>query len=327
MPAVRWRSKLVRLTDREYLLILNVHHIVFDGWSMSILNRELSTLYGAYAEGKGSPLAELPIQYGDYAAWQREWFAGGASQKQLAYWKKQLAGAPALIELVTDHPRPAVQSFHSAHHSLNLSAELSERLKLLSRTQGVTLFMTLLAAFKTLVHRYSGQKDIVVGTHIAGRTRRETTNLIGFFIGTLALRTDLLGNPSFRELLARVHEVAVGAYANQDLPFDKLVEELKPERSLSHTPLVQVVFNMQNQPDSRLELTGLTVERLPLANTGAKFDLTLYAKEGRAGIEFEAVYNTEIFERSTIARLLNHFETLPRAPRRTRNALYRSCRF
>ena len=305
-----FRVHLFKLDDYQHLLVYTVHHIVADGWSMSILARELSALYRAYAEGGPSPLGELPIQYADYAVWQRGGFAERELQQQLSYWKKQLDGAPALSEFPTDFPRPPAQRYQGAHESLTLSRELTGELKLLSRREGVTLFMTLLSAFKILLYRYSGQQDLVVGTHIAGRNRHELEGVIGFFIGTLALRSDLSGNPPFRRLLHRVRETALGAYAHQDLSFEKLIEELQPERSLSHTPLVQVVFNMLNLPTDAFELPGLAIERLPALSAGSKFDLTLYAREQDEGLAFKAVYDTDLFAAVTITRLLRHLETL-----------------
>ncbi|MFH0344255.1 MAG: amino acid adenylation domain-containing protein, partial [Chromatiales bacterium] len=305
-----FRARLLKLDDHQHLLVLAVHHIVSDGWSMGILSRELSALYRAHVDARPSPLGDIPIQYADYAVWQRRWFEEGESQRQLSYWKKQLDRAPAVSELVTDYPRPAVQSYRGANQSLTLSIELTADLKRLSRRENLTLFMTLLAAFKTLLYRYSGQQDLLIGTHIAGRHRHETESLIGFFIGTLALRTDLSGNPSFRQLLIRVRETALGAYAHQDVPFERLVEELRPERSVSHTPFVQVVFNMLNLPDSGIELQGLMAERVPGVGVGSKFDLTLYAREQDEGLDFTAVYAKDLFNAATITRLLRHFETL-----------------
>ncbi|MGH8720286.1 MAG: non-ribosomal peptide synthetase, partial [Burkholderiales bacterium] len=305
-----FRARLIKLDDHQHLLALAVHHIVSDGWSMSILSRELSALYRAYIDGKPSPLAELSIQYADYAIWQRGGFEQRVLQQQLSFWKKQLGGAPALSEFPTDYPRPAVQRYQGAHESLTLAQDLTDKLKRLSRREGVTLFMTLLAGFKSLLYRYSGQEDLLVGTHIAGRNRHELEGVIGFFIGTLALRTDLSGNPPFRQLLARVRETALDAYAHQDVPFERLVEELQPERSLSHTPLVQIVFNMLNLPGDAIELAGLAVERLPGFGTGSKFDLTLYAREQNEYIAFKAVYDVDLFAAATIKRLLCHFETL-----------------
>src|SRR5215217_1019388 len=237
-----FRAALLRLGEEDHVLLLSMHHIVSDGWSTGVLFRELSALYAAYLAGRESPLPELPVQYADYAVWQREQLAGEVLDRQLAYWKERLAGAPELLELPTDHPRPAVQTYRGATVLVELSLQLLERLQALGQSEGATLYMVLLGAFQVLLGKYAGSEDVVVGTPIAGRTRRETEELIGFFVNTLVLRTDLSGNPSFRETLRRVREVTLGAYAHQEVPFEKLVAELQPERSLSHSPLFQVMF-------------------------------------------------------------------------------------
>src|SRR5678815_3414417 len=242
------RAVLVRIDDDDHWLLLTMHHIVSDGWSLGIFTRELSNIYEALATNHDIGLSELPIQYPDFAEWQREWLQGEVLEEQLDYWLKNLAGAPAMRKLPTDHPRPAQQSFKGANITLKLSSKLSQSLVELSQRHGVTLFMTTLTAFQTLLFRYTGQEDIVVGTPIAGRNREEIEGLIGFFVNTLALRTNVSGNPTFRQLLERVKEVALGAYAHQDLPFEKLVEELNPERNASHSPVFQVMSAMQNVP-------------------------------------------------------------------------------
>jgi hypothetical protein len=244
-----FRASLWRLGKERHILSLTVHHIVADGWSMRVLFRELGLLYEAFSAGKPSPLSELPVQYADFAVWQRQWLQGEELERLLSYWRDHLGGSLPVMELPTDHPRPAVQTFRGARQSVVLSRALSGFLRDLSRREGVTLFMVLLAAFKVLLHRYAGQAGIVVGTADAGRNRTEVEGLIGFFVNALVLRTDLSGNPTFRELLARVREVCLGAYAHQELPFERLVEELQPERDLSRTPLFQVLFNMHNLPD------------------------------------------------------------------------------
>ena len=289
-----------------------MHHVVSDGWSIAIFNKEIGLLYHSFSTGQPSPLPELPIQYADFAHWQRQWLQGEVLEAQLSYWKKQLAGAPPSLELPTDRPRPAVQTFHGARQSLVLPKSLTEALKGLSRREGVTLFMTLLAAFKVLLCRYTGQEDIVVGTPIAGRNRAEIEPLIGFFINTLVLRTDLSGDPSFRELLRRVREVALGAYDHQELPFEKLVEELQPERDLSRTPLFQVFFNMLNleSPEShRPELNGLTAEPL-LLERDSKFDLTFYARERDEEIHLTLVYNADLFCQDRMVETQEQFKHL-----------------
>ena len=293
-----FRATLIRLGHEDHVLLLTMHHIVSDGWSMGVLYRELSVLYRAFTNAQPSPLSDLPIQYADFAVWQRKWLQGEVLEAQLSYWKKQLERAPGVLNLPTDRPRPAVQSFRGARQSLELSKELTEELKALSRKEGVTLFMTLLAAFQTLLYRYTAQDDIVVGSPIANRNRTEIEGLIGFFVNTLVLRTNLGGNPTFHELLGRVREVALGAYAHQDLPFEKLVEELHPERSLNHTPLFQVLFNMVNQEDSKPDLLGLTTERFSSSDAESKFDLTLYAREEKEEIHFTLVYNTDLFSQA-----------------------------
>jgi len=304
------RATLVRLEEEHHLLLLSMHHIISDSWSMGVLLRELTALYQSFSAGRPSPLQELPIQYADYALWQREWLQGETLEQHLAYWRRQLAGAPAVLELPTDRPRPAVQSFRGEKQSVLLSKALSEGLKALSQHEGVTLFMTLLAAFNALLARYCGQEDILVGSPIAGRTRVEAERLIGFFVNTLVLRTDLAGDPTFRELLTRVREVALGAYAHQELPFDRIVEELKPERSLSVNPIFQVMFSLQNAPMAELGLEGLSLSSLKLSGTTSKFDLTLSITEVADGLRASFEYSTDLFEAATITRLLAHFRNL-----------------
>jgi hypothetical protein len=240
-----FRAALLRLGAEEHVLLLSMHHIVSDGWSMGVLYRELSALYEAYREGGESPLPELPVQYADYAVWQREQLEGEVLDRQLSYWRERLAGAPELLELPTDRPRPPVQTYRGATVPVELSPELLERLQALGRSEGATLYMTLLGAFQVLLSKYSGSEDVVVGSPIAGRTRKEVEELIGFFVNTLVLRTDLSGDPSFREVLRRAREVTLGAYEHQEVPFERLVAELQPERSLSHSPLFQVMFTLQ----------------------------------------------------------------------------------
>ena len=245
-----FRAALLRLGEESHVLLLSMHHIVSDGWSMGVLFRELSALYAAYREGRESPLPELAVQYADYAVWQREHLRGERLERQLSYWRERLAGAPELLELPTDHPRPAVQTYRGASERIELPGELLERLRALGRSEGATLYMVVLSAFQVLLSKYSGSEDIVVGSPIAGRTRDEVAGLIGFFVNTLVLRTDLGGDPSFREVLRRVREVTLGAYEHQELPFEKLVAELQPERSLSHSPLFQVSFSLDDAEES-----------------------------------------------------------------------------
>src|SRR6266508_820018 len=271
------RACLVKLSTAEHVLIYVTHHIASDGWSSGILWRELATFYGAFPRGEGeaNPLLELSIQYADYAVWQREWLQGEVLQRQLLYWKEQLSGIPVL-DMPTDRPRPTVQTYRGAKQYLVLTRTLSDQLQFLSRKHGVTLFMTLLAAFQTLLYRYTGQNEIAVGSPIAGRTRAETEGVIGFFVNMLVLRVDVSGNSSFRELLRGVRQMALDAYEHQDIPFEKLVEELHPERDLSRSPLFQVMFAFQNASGQTRELPGLTVSPVEITNETAKFDLSLY---------------------------------------------------
>ncbi|MDB9509542.1 amino acid adenylation domain-containing protein, partial [Microcystis aeruginosa CS-338/01] len=304
------RITLVVLSETEHLLLVCMHHIISDGWSIEVLIHELTSLYNAYVQNQPANLAPLPIQYGDFALWQKQWLQGDVLQSQLNYWQNQLTAAPPLLSLPTDHPRPAVQSFVGTQQEFSLSPKLSQALTELSRQQGVTLFMTLLAAFDALLYRYTGSSDILVGTPIANRNRGEIEGLIGFFVNTLVMRTDLSDNPSFSQLLTRVREVTMDAYAHQDLPFEMLVEALQPERDLSHTPLFQVAFVLQNTPKSEIAMTGLTVTDLPPENTTAKFDLTLAMVNTDDGLKGVWEYNTDLFESSTIERLSGHFLNL-----------------
>jgi amino acid adenylation domain-containing protein len=303
------RVALMRLSENEHLLLLTLHHIVFDGWSVGILARELSALYEAYSNGQPSPLPELSIQYADFSHWQREWLQGKVIEEQIAYWKKQLKGLPTL-ELPTNRPRPPAQTLRGARQSFVLSKELSAALKRLSNQHGVTLFMTLLAAYQTLLHRYTGQNDIMIGSPVAGRSRRELEHLIGFFLNMLVLRTDLSGNPTFRELLARVRGICLDAYEHQDLPFEKLVEELSPQRTMSHTPLFQTSFALQNTPTFPLKLTGLAVEEADIGSGKAIFDLHLYVLEEQGGLRGWLSYNADLFEAATITRMVRHLQLL-----------------
>ncbi|HEX6747843.1 MAG TPA: amino acid adenylation domain-containing protein [Longimicrobium sp.] len=303
-----FRAALLRLGDEDHLLLVSMHHIVGDGWSLGVLLRELSALYAAYREGRESPLSELPVQYADYAVWQREQLAGGVLDRQLAYWRERLAGAPELLELPTDHPRPAVQTYRGATVPVELSPELLERLQALARSEGATLYMTLLGAFQVLLSKYSGSDDIVVGSSIAGRTRKEVEALIGLFVNTLVLRTDLLGDPSFRETLRRVREVTLGAYAHQELPFEKLVAELQPERSLSHSPLFQVMFELQQAGGGGGALQGLNVRGVAAEHASAQFDLSLELAATPQGLRGVLIYSTDLFERGTALRMVGHLE-------------------
>ncbi|NEQ20441.1 MAG: amino acid adenylation domain-containing protein, partial [Microcoleus sp. SIO2G3] len=304
------RVTLLRLREEEHMLLFTIHHIISDGWSAGVLIREVATLYESFCTEKPSPLPELPIQYADFAVWQRQWLQGEVLESQMTYWKQQLGGSLPVLELPTDRPRSAVRTFKGRTQSWQFSQELTQELKALSRRESVTLFVTLLAAFKTLLYRYTGQEDVLVGSPIANRTRRELEGLIGSFVNTLVLRTDLSGNPSFQELLSRLREVALSAYTHQDLPFERLVEALHPTRNLSHTPLFQVMFVLQNAPIEALELPGLSLDMLEVDSETARFDLTLTLTETEQGLNGALEYNTDLFDAATIARMLGHFETL-----------------
>ncbi|MFG3016839.1 amino acid adenylation domain-containing protein [Streptomyces cinerochromogenes] len=305
------RALLIRLADDEHLLSLTVHHIAFDGWSAGVLSRELTELYGARVAGRAADLPEPPLQYADFAVWQRQWFTGEVLAEQLDYWRGRLAGTEPL-ELPTDRRRPARHSGKGAMLTFRVPAETADGARRLSKETGASLFMTLLAAFQVVLSRYSGQEDIAVGTPIAGRNRAEIENMVGFFVNTLVMRTDLSGDPTFTELLARVKDTALGAYDHQDLPFERLVEELAPQRDLSRNPLFQTMFVLQNTPDSRTwELADLAVRQLDVSAQDSKFDFTFYATEAADGaLDGTVVYSTDLFDEATMARLAGHFETL-----------------
>jgi amino acid adenylation domain-containing protein len=306
-----WRARLIRLSDDDHVLIVTLHHIISDAWSMGVLIQELATLYEAFSAGQPSPLPELPIQYVDFACWQREWLAQGDElETQLAYWKRQLAGRLPVLELPTDHPRPAGQSLRGARQPVVFSPAHSDVFQSLCQHERITLFMLMLASFDVLLARYTGQTDILIGSPIANRNRVDTVGLIGFFVNTLVLRSDLSGNPTYRTLLARVRDAAIGAYAHEDLPFEQLVEALQPERDPSHTPLFQVMFVLQNAPAPKIELPQLSIQILPSERATTKFDLDLTLLQGPAGLHGFFEYNTDLFEATTIMRLARHFQTL-----------------
>ncbi|HEV2147714.1 MAG TPA: non-ribosomal peptide synthase/polyketide synthase [Longimicrobiaceae bacterium] len=307
------RSTLLRLGSEEHVVLFTLHHVVSDGWSMDVLVREVSLLYGAFSRGETPHLAELPIQYADYAVWQREWMSGATLEEQLSYWRARLAGAPPLLEILTDRPRALGQSPRAGSHGFVLSPELSDGLRALSRRGGATLFMTLLAGWQALLARYAGQEDVVVGSPVAGRTRRETEGLIGFFVNMLALRAELGGDPTWSELLGRVREAALGAYDHQELPFERLVEDLGAERSLTHTPIFQVTFalNRSDTRDERLGLGDLAVEAFGQGGAGiARFDLNMVFTDAGEGLGGMLVYRPALFEAGTMARLAGHLEVL-----------------
>jgi non-ribosomal peptide synthetase component F/acyl carrier protein len=304
------RGVLLRLAEEDHVVLLTMHHIVSDGWSISILVRELMALYAAFAQGRPSPLPELPVQYADFAVWQRSWLRGEVLESEISFWRQQLAGLPPRLELPTDRPRPAVQSFRGAKQVVGLPADLTRQAKALSRREGATLFMVLLAGFQALLARYSGQEDLAVGSPVAGRNRVEIEGLIGFFVNTLVLRGDLSGEPSFAQLLGRVRETALAAQAHQDLPFERLVEELAPERSLAHTPLFQAMLVLQNAPAASLEIGDLRLGPVDVEATTAKFDLTLNLSEQGGGLLGTVDYATDLYDATTVERLILHLEQL-----------------
>ncbi len=304
------RFYLLRQSADEHVLFCTVHHIVFDAVSLQIMIRELETLYAAFAAGQPAPLREFALQYADFAHWQRQWLRDEVLAKHLAYWKQQLAQLPALLPLPTDRPRTALQTFRGASYTLLLPSTLSEQLKTFSQQEGCTLFMTLLATFTVLLYRYSGQRDIVVGSPITNREQEEIQGLIGFFVNMLVLRNTLSGNLSFRELLRRVQQVTLAAYEHQLIPFEKLVEALQPERNLSYTPLFQVMFVLQSVPPGRLRLPQLTLRPLDIESYTAKFDLTLTISETDDGLAAAFEYNSDLFVAPTIQRMAQHFQRL-----------------
>ena len=306
-----FRAALLKLSGEEYVAVVVMHHIVSDGWSITVLIREVGTLYAAFVDGRPSPLPSLPVQYADYAVWQRGWLQGEVLRKQIAYWKDRLSGAPAALKLPTDRVRPAVQSYRGSYHGFALPPDLTASLNGLARREGATLFMVLLGAFQVVLSRWSGQGDIVVGSPIAGRTHRELEGLIGFFVNMLVLRTDLSGDPSFRELLGQVRETALGAYAHQDLPFEKLVAELQPVRDLSRQPIFQVMINsfLEETPPS-LVLPGLNISALAAEEVSARFELMLRLRETTQGVICRFEYATDLFDGTTIERLAGQFRKL-----------------
>ena len=311
------RAHLVRISANENVLVITMHHIITDGWSMGVFLRELATLYGAFCAGQPSPLAELPIQYADYSVWQRDWMQGEVLAEQLSYWTKHLAGAPAALELAPDRQRPAVQTFAGARYYSEVPAGLAGELRAFSRREGVTLFMTLLAAFDVLLWRYSGQDDVVVGVPLAGRGKSELEGLIGLFVNTLPMRASLSGNPTFRELLQRVREAALGAYAYQEIPFDKLVEEMQPDRSLSHAPLFQVIFALENTPQA-LDHQGVALQWLEVERGTARNDLSLFLSDKGGALSSIWEYSTDLFDGETIRGMISSYgrllENLLQAP-------------
>ncbi|HKV12538.1 MAG TPA: condensation domain-containing protein, partial [Thermoanaerobaculia bacterium] len=304
------RTVLLRLAPEDHAVALTMHHVASDGWSMGLLVREVAALYAAFSEGKPSPLLPLPIQYADFAVWQRSWLHGEALEREIDWWRQQLAGLPPLLDLPTDRPRPAVQSVRGSTRPVRWAAERVQPVEALGRRYGATLFMMLLAGFEALLGRWSGQDDLAVGTPIAGRNRVEVEGLIGFFVNNLVLRGSLAGDPTFRELLAQVRETELAAQAHQDVPFEKLVEELATERSLAYAPLVQVMFALQNTPGGSVEVSDLRMQAVNPEITVAKFDLTLNLTEHGGGLIGTIEYGTDLFDATTIDRLIAGLERL-----------------
>lgn len=309
-----WRTLLLRQADDEYMLIVTMHHIIADGWSFGVAMRELAALYQAYHTGKPATLPALQVQYVDFAVWQREWLSQPGSQaaleQHLSYWKAQLHTAPPHLELPTDRPRPPVQTFHGAITPFAIDSGQIDSLRTLADQEGATLFMILLAAFNTLLYRYTNQQDVCIGTPVANRTRPELEDLIGLFINTLVLRTDLSNDPTFRELVSRVRRTALEAYTHQDLPFEQLVEVLQPDRDPSYSPIFQVLFVQTDAATGAVTIPGLTVQPVQLHSGTAQFDLSLYVTETSAGIQGFFEYNTDLFDGVTIERLARHFLAL-----------------
>ena len=304
------RARLVRLESDLQHFLLTMHHIISDGWSMELFYRELTTLYEAFSSGQSSELTELTLQYVDYAQWQRDWLQGEVLDEHLGYWKRRLAGAPALLELTTDRPRTATQTYRGRRESLVLSKQLTDGLRAFSLSEGATLFMTLLAAFKALLYRYSGQTDVVVGTPVANRNRTEVESIVGPLVNTLVLRSNLSGQPSYRKLLRRVTHIALSAYSHQELPFDVLLDNLDVKRDLSYNPVFQVMFSLHRPPADTLKLAGVVASRLRINTDTTKFDLNLAITEGEQGLRAAFEYNTDLFDQATIRRMLGHFEML-----------------
>jgi hypothetical protein len=305
------RASVVRVGEQEQVVLFTTHHIISDGWSMGVLVREVEQLYEGYREGREVELEELEIQYADYAVWQREWMRGEVEREQIEYWREQLNGAEEVLKLPTDRERGDKQSYRGENQTFMVGEEVSRGLKELSRREGATLFMVLLSAFKVLLYRYSGQEDIIVGAHIASRTHKEIEPLIGYFANQIALRTDLSGNPSFRELLNRVKEVSLGAYAHQDVPFERIVETLNIKRDIRHSPLFQVLFSLQNAPIQPLEFAGLTLRPGGSGGVGtSKYDLLLNMWESGNVLMARFGYNTDLFEGSSIGQMVANYLTL-----------------
>ena len=303
------RTVLMRMGEEEHVLVVTMHHVVSDGWSVGVLIREMTALYEAYSRGEESPLAELEMQYADYAIWQREWLKGEVLEEQMRYWREELKGLEPL-EMPTDRARPAVPSHRGGVIPFIIPAEMTRELKGLSQREGVTLFMTFVAAFQLLMSKYSHQEEVAIGTDVANRNRGETEGLIGFFVNQLVLRNDLRGEPTFQELMKQVREVTLGAYEHQDMPFEKLVEELQPERDLSRAPLFQVKLVMQNAPRKELKLDDLELEKFEMEVVQAKYDLSVFLEEKDGVIQGEMEYACELFDSISIERMVGHWRQM-----------------
>jgi amino acid adenylation domain-containing protein len=304
------RASVLKLGERNYLLLLSMHHIIFDGWSIGILFRELASLYESYSARKPGALPELPLQYSDFALWQRQWLQGETLKNHLTFWKDYLSGANAILDLPADHPRPQAQSFRGARQSFRIPSRVAGPIKSLTQQERATLFAVLLSAFQTLLYRYTNQEDITIGTPVANRNRVEIESLIGFFVNTVAIRTDLSGNPTFRQLLARVRETMLEVQPHQEIPLERVIEEVRPRRELNRAPLFQVMFVLQNAPLPQLKIADLTLEPTEIDNRTAKFDLTLYMRETGQELVGSLAYNTDLFESTSIARMIACFQNL-----------------
>ncbi|HEV2904473.1 MAG TPA: condensation domain-containing protein, partial [Pyrinomonadaceae bacterium] len=302
-----FRISLIRLDDEDHVVTLTTHHIASDGWSRGIVVRETAALYQAFCANRPSPLPGLPIQYADYAIWQREFLRGDVLESHLSYWTEKLRAAPPVLNLPTDRPRPPVQTFNGASEPFQIPDGLSEKLQSLGAENNASLFMVLVGAFNALLARYTGQEDIVIGTPVANRNKAELEGLIGFFINSLVLRTDLSGDPTFLQLLARVREVTLGAYAHQELPFEKIVEALQPDRNLSHSPIYQIAFILENTPRADVEVEGLAMTPLRTAGVSSKFDLTLALAQFGPSLLGSVEYNTDLFDQPTSERMITHY--------------------
>jgi hypothetical protein len=303
-----FRTTLIRLGEEHHILQIVMHHIVTDGWSIGVLVKEVAALYRLYIKREAQPLPELPIQYADYAEWQHEWLQSEMAAKQLSYWKRQLSGSLPLLEMPVDRERPAVVSYRGATLTFEIEEELRHELTTLAVKEGATVFMVLLAVFKTLLHRYTAQTDIVVGTNIANRNSSQLDNLIGCFVNNLVLRTDLSGNPSFREVLRRVREVTLTAYTNQELPYEILVDALRAERGSRTDQLFQVMFVLQNNPMPPATLEGLDVSWVSVGTEAAAFDLILFVTESKSGLVGYVQYDSDLFDASTVERIVERFK-------------------